>query len=94
MKKWLVGLMLGALTLPAMAATRTVTLSVPGMDCAACPITVKTALTKVPGVTRTEISLDKREVTVTFDGARTNVETLTRATQDAGYPSSPLGSAR
>ena len=35
-----------ALSAPAWAATKTVTLSVPGMTCAACPITVKKALTK------------------------------------------------
>ena len=41
-----------ALSAPAWAATKTVTLSVPGMTCAACPITVKKALTKVDGVQR------------------------------------------
>jgi len=38
------------LATPAWAAVQTVTLSVPGMTCAACPITVKKALTKVGGV--------------------------------------------
>ena len=36
---------------PAWAAPKTVTLAVPGMTCATCPITVKKALTKVTGVT-------------------------------------------
>ena len=36
-----------ALSAPAWAATKTVTLSVPGMTCATCPITVKKALSKV-----------------------------------------------
>jgi mercuric ion binding protein len=85
------GVILGA---PALAATRTVTLSVPGMNCAACPITVKKALGKVPGVAKTDVNLDKREATVTFDDARTNVEALMRATQDAGYPSTVVGSAK
>ena len=39
-----------ALSAPAWAATKTVTLSVPSMTCATCPITVKKALTKVEGV--------------------------------------------
>ena len=73
-----------ALSGPAMAAPKTVTRSVPGMNCAACPITVKKALGKVPGVAKTDVNLDKREATVTFDDARTNVEALMRATQDAG----------
>ena len=76
------------------AAPKTVTLSVPGMNCAACPITVKKALAKVPGRAKTDVNLDKREATVTFDDARTHVEALMRATQDAGYPSTVVGSAK
>ena len=75
-------------------ATFAVTLSVPGMNCATCPITVKKALTKVSGVSKTEVSLDRREAKVTFDDAKTNVEALTRATKDAGYPSTVVGSAK
>ncbi len=79
---------------PAIAASKTVTLSVPGMNCAACPITVKKAIGKVPGVAKTEVNLDKREAIVTFDDTRTNVEALMRATQDAGYPSTMAGSTK
>lgn len=77
-----------ALSAPAWAATKTVTLSVPGMTCAACPITVKKALTKVDGVQKAEVSYEKREAVVTFDDAKTNADTLTKATANAGYPSS------
>lgn len=72
---------------PAFAATKTVTLSVSGMTCAACPITVKKALTKVDGVQNAEVSYEKKEAFVTYDDAKTNVEALTRATEGAGYPS-------
>lgn len=81
-------------SVPVIAATKTVTLSVPGMNCAACPIKVKKALGKVPGVAKTDVNLDKRQATVTFDDARANVEALTRATQDAGYPSTVVGSVK
>ena len=77
-----------ALSAPAWAATKTVTLSVPGMTCAACPITVKKALTKVDGVQKAEVSFEKREAVVTFDDAKTNADALTKATENAGYPSS------
>lgn len=72
---------------PALAAPKTVTLEVPGMTCAACPITVKTALTKVEGVAKAEVSFEKKEAVVTFDDAKTKVEALTEATKNAGYPS-------
>ena len=70
------------------AATKTVTLSVPGMTCSACPITVKKALNKVEGVSKTQVSLEKKEAVVTFDDTKTNVEAITKATASAGYPSS------
>jgi mercuric ion binding protein len=72
---------------PAFAATKTVTLSVSNMTCAACPITVKKALSKVEGVGAIEVSYEKKEAVVTFDDAKTNVDALTKATDGAGYPS-------
>lgn len=73
---------------PALAAQKTVTLSVPGMTCAACPITVKKALGKVAGVRKTGVSFERKEAVVTFDDAKTSLEALTKATAAAGYPSS------
>jgi periplasmic mercuric ion binding protein len=70
------------------AATKTVKLSVSGMTCAACPITVKKALTKVEGVSQVDVSFDQREAVVTFDDVKTTVQKLTEATTNAGYPSS------
>ena len=77
-----------ALSAPAWAVTQTVTLSVPGMTCASCPITVKKALNKVEGVENIEVNLEKKEAVVTFDDAKTTVETLLEATKNAGFPSS------
>jgi mercuric ion binding protein len=71
----------------ASAAPRQVTLSVPTMDCATCPITIKAALLKVPGVTRAQVSYAHRRALVSFDDAKADVAALTRATRDAGYPS-------
>lgn len=94
MKKLIALVALTAMTLPVWAATQSVTLSVPDMNCAACPITVKKALTKVSGVSKIDVSLDRREAKVTFDDAKANVEALTRATKDAGYPSTAVGAAK
>lgn len=86
--------LLVALATPAFAAQQTVTLAVPGMSCAACPITVKKALTKVDGVVRAEVDYPTRQAVVTFDDARTNAASLMQATADAGYPSTLKGSAK
>lgn len=90
MKKLFVAAVVSLLTIlctSAWAASKTVTLSVPGMTCAACPITIKKALTDVDGVTAAEVSFDKKEAVVTFDDTKTDVSTLIEATTDAGYPS-------
>ncbi len=76
-----------ALPLSAVAASKQVTLAVPSMNCPVCPITVKQALQKVPGVSATAVDYDKREARVTFDDAKTTLNALTDATRDAGYPS-------
>ena len=69
------------------AAPQTVTLDVPGMTCAACPITVKKAISKVDGVSKVDVSYEKRQAVVTFDDAKATVQKLTQATENAGYPS-------
>ncbi len=94
MKKIVALVTLAAMTSPLWAATQTVTLSVPGMNCAACPITVKKALSKVSGVSKTDVNLDRREAKVTFDDVKTSIEALTRATKDAGFPSTVMGAAQ
>jgi mercuric ion binding protein len=87
MKRLLAALTLVGVFTLAWAAAQTVTLSVPGMTCAACPITVKKALSRVEGVSKAEVSFEKREAVVTFDDTQSSVQALTKATADAGYPS-------
>lgn len=71
----------------AYAETRTAILSVSNMTCAACPITVKKALSRVEGVSTVKVDFDKKQAIVTFDDAKAGVAALTKATTDAGYPS-------
>jgi mercuric ion binding protein len=70
------------------AESKIVTLDVPGMTCKFCPITVRKALNKVPGVIEASSDYDTKTATVKFDPEKTNVEALTSATANAGYPSS------
>lgn len=67
--------------------TKTVTLDVPGMTCKFCPITIRKALEKVQGVTKVTSEYKTKTATVTYDPTKTNVEALTQATKNAGYPS-------
>lgn len=69
--------------------TRTVTLDVTRMVCPLCPITVKKALMKVPGVESATVDFDSKTAVVSFDPDKTSIEALTKATASAGFPSSP-----
>lgn len=70
----------------ASAKQQTVELNVPTMDCATCPITIKTALSKVPGVSKVKVSYEKREAVIVYDDAKATVSDLKKATEDVGYP--------
>ncbi len=87
MKKLFATIALVSMISPVWAVTQTTTLVVEGMTCAACPLTVKSTLSKVPGVTHVEVSLEKREAQVSYDNSRVDVNKLTQATEGAGYPS-------
>ncbi|NMM04702.1 mercury resistance system periplasmic binding protein MerP [Polaromonas sp.] len=88
-----IAIILAGSTQAASAAPKTVTLVIPSMDCSVCPITVKKALSQVPGVSQVSVSFDKRQAIVTFDDATTNLDALTESTKNAGYPSTLVGAA-
>jgi mercuric ion binding protein len=74
--------------LAALAATpQTAVLDVQNMTCELCPVTVKKSLEKVAGVSQARIDFAKKTATVTFDADKTSATALTKATTDAGYPS-------
>ncbi len=63
------------------------TLTVENMTCGTCPIVVKKALERVPGVSSTSVDFEKKTATVTFDPDKTTSARLTQATTEAGFPS-------
>ncbi len=77
----------GLFTSAAAAAERTVTLKVDGMYCDLCGPTVRKSLERVQGVTKARVEQEKGIAVVTFDDAKTDINALTKATTDAGYPS-------
>ena len=71
---------------PAFAAETTMSFDIENMDCALCPVTVRTAMEKVSGVVKAEVDFDSKTATVTFDDARTTPEEIAGASTNAGYP--------
>ena len=76
---------LSSFTVAADAANK-VTLEVQGMTCAACPITVKKALKKVPGVAEVTVDYKSGTAEVSYDPKKVNPEDLAKATTAAGFP--------
>lgn len=72
----------------AVAADRTVTLNVPGMDCPSCPYIVSKVLRGVAGVKSVKTDHEKRTAVVVFDDAKTGTAALVSATSSVGYSSS------
>jgi mercuric ion binding protein len=73
----------------ASAGETTATLTIANMYCAICPITVRAAISKVPGVMTVSVDFDKKLAVVTFDDAIATVEELAAASRDAGFPAEP-----
>lgn len=84
-----VSLLSAALATVAVAAEpKRVVLDVPSMNCSLCPISVKKALEKVPGVVEARAELATKSAEATYDPDRTSPEALARAVANAGYPAS------
>jgi len=81
----LISLLLGSTA--AFAAEQTVKLNVEGMSCASCPYQVESALKGVNGVISAKASLEEKSAVVKYDDAKTDIAALTKATEDAGFPS-------
>jgi mercuric ion binding protein len=78
----------------ALAQPQTVSLNIPTMDCATCPITIKASLVKVPGVSKVKVNYERREAVIVYDDAKASLADLKKATEDAGYPSMLKTAAR
>lgn len=86
MRKLLIAALV-ALPLTALAAApKTVLLYVQNMTCGLCPITVKKALEKVPGVSAVTVDFEHKTATITYDPDLTQPAALVEATTNAGYP--------
>ena len=76
------------------ASGRTVTLSVPGMYCPSCPVTVRKALERVPGVHVVSVDLDNRTMQVEVTDPHVTNAQLTSTTASAGFPSTVVNAAK
>ena len=90
MKKIIATGLFALLTLSAsfsFAADKTITLSVPDMNCPSCPYMIEQSISFVDGVQSANAELETRTCSVTFDDAIASIEDILGATADIGYRS-------
>ena len=66
-------------------ATRTISLPVMGMTCAACAARVEKRLAKIEGVREASVNLATEKATVTFDPRAVDIASLAQAVKAIGY---------
>ena len=61
-------------------------LDVPTVHCRSCKLNIEDSLDELPGVTSSEVDVDSKQVTVTYDAQAVDREAIKAAIEAAGYP--------
>lgn len=69
------------------AEEESVVLSVPGMKCPACPVTVMVAIKRLEGVKSVNTDFESKLAEVSYDDRLTNISNIQEAAENAGFPS-------
>jgi copper chaperone len=64
---------------------QTVTLGISGMTCGGCVRSLTNVLTALDGVTKAEVSLEKKCAVVDYDPAKVDLEQFKRSVEEAGF---------
>ena len=63
----------------------TISIPIEGMTCGGCVKSVTGVLQKIDGVKNVVVSLEKKQVEIQFDEAKTSPRIFKQAIEDAGY---------
>lgn len=77
---------LALLPLWAGAAEKKAVLDIKGMNCASCPLTIRLALKKLPGVADAKVDYKSNSAEVSFDAGKVTAEQLAHTVTELGYP--------
>jgi copper chaperone CopZ len=67
----------------------TVELKVPAMDCAACVVVIKRALTQTRGVRNVDLDVGKRTATVVYEDTQMTQTEIRQTIEKAGFKTEP-----
>lgn len=78
------------IALPIVAAEQqTLILDIKGMHCTGCASGIEAMLKRVDGVTKADVSFEKRKATVVYDPAKANLGKIVEAIEKMGYKAAP-----
>lgn len=66
----------------------TLHVTVPTVHCSSCKLNIEETLDELHGVTDSDVSIDAKQVAVTYDPDAVDPAAITAAIEDAGYPAS------
>src|SRR5437899_12372871 len=69
----------------AVAKEATAEMKVPAMDCAACTVVIKKALTQTKGVKNVDLNVDKRTATVVYEDTQVTQAEIQKTSETTGY---------
>jgi copper chaperone CopZ len=58
---------------------------IPAMDCAACTVVIRKALTQTKGVTKVDLNLGKRTATIVYEDTQVTEAQIEKAIEKAGF---------
>jgi len=73
----------------AMAKDATAEMKVPAMDCAACTVVIKHALTQTKGVKTVDLNVDKRMATIVYEDTQVTEPQIQKAIEKSGFKTEP-----
>lgn len=82
---------LGATAIPS-TRTKTVILNIQGMTCGGCAFGVRKVLTRLPGVSKADVSYEESRAVVTYDPAAVTIEQMRAAILTLGYKATVVDS--
>jgi copper chaperone CopZ len=81
----------GSSAVPA-TKTKTVIFKIQGMTCGGCVFGVRKVLTRLPGVSKADVTYEDSRAVVTYDPTAVTVEQMTAAIQTLGYKATVVDS--
>lgn len=87
MRKAILAIMLAYAAAAISQEAKVATLYAEKIFCDACAAVITKALRNVPGVSKVDVDVEKKEVLVRFDATKASVDDLTAATAKKGFPS-------